>query len=93
MQHEWTQDEMIERFWSAVDKGLDGGEVKDHSIDPKLLAIRLPSVHAVSEQLGVNLPPVYLLRKAVRRCPRFLRIRYVRGPRGTKPVSCWIFRK
>ena len=93
MQDVWTQDQMIASFWAAAEKALEGQVIKDHSIDPKLLAIRLIAVHDAAEQLGVPLPPVYRLRKAVRRCPRFLRIRYVRGPRGTKPVSCWIFKK
>jgi len=93
MQGAWTQDLMIERFWSAANKGLEGEVIRNHSIDPKLLAIRLVAVHAAAEQLGVELPPVYLLRKAVRRCPRFLRIRWVRGPKGTRAVSCWIFKR
>lgn len=93
MQDVWTQDQMIEQFWRAANKGLEDEVIRNHSLDPKLLAIRLVAVHAAAAELGVELPPVYLLRKAVRRCPRFLRIRWVRGPKGTRAVSCWIFKR
>lgn len=52
MQDVWTQEQMIEHFWSAANKGLEDEVIKNHSIDPKLLAIRLVAVHAAAEGLG-----------------------------------------
>lgn len=85
----------LDRFWESVDRLETMGIDVNHSINPQLLALNMPSLFAALANAGIRFTFNMELRAALKRCrsPRFVDVKTVKSRVTRAAMTCWVFER